>query len=228
MTHQTQSPPPPSSPSPPPPVPRETLASLAAYSGDPWSPGNPYFAEAEKVGLWLWDNVIWPFIGDSDFSESLDLAAGHGRNSVFLLKCAKRLTITDIQPGNLDACMYRFEGHDGISYFVGNGYDFQPQADSSLTMVYCFDAMVHFDSDVVRSYLRDTLRVLKPGARAFFHHSNYTGGHDWRTNPNSRNFMSKELFAHYALKEGLVVERQKVINWGHLVDSDCLTLVTKP
>jgi len=87
--------------------------------------------------------------------------------------------------------------------------------------------MVHFDSDVVRSYLRDAQRVLKVGGHGFFHHSNYVGGHDWRTNPNSRNFMSKELFEHYALKEQLSVVRQRVINWGLVHDSDCLTLVER-
>ena len=66
---------------------------------------------------------------------------------------------------------------------------------------------------------------LAPGGRGFFHHSNYTGGHDWRTNPSSRNFMTKELFAHYARKEGLNVISQRVINWGSNPGIDCLTLV---
>ena len=59
--------------------------------------------------------------------------------------------------------------------------------------------MVHFESDVIRSYLRDTMRVLEPGGRGFFHHSNYTGGEDWRTNPSSRNFMSQAFFSRIML-----------------------------
>jgi ubiquinone/menaquinone biosynthesis C-methylase UbiE len=176
----------------------------------------------------LWNNVVWPFIEGSDFSHALDLAAGHGRNSVFLLEHATYLTISDIQHGNVDVCRQRFAEKQNISYLVGTGFDFRPIADGSLTLIYCFDSMVHFDSDVVRSYLRDARRVLKPGGRGFFHHSNYTGGHDWRRNPNARNFMSKELFEHYVLKEGLKAVRQKKINWGTLVDSDCLSLVENP
>jgi SAM-dependent methyltransferase len=204
------------------------LASLAAYSGDPWTPENPYFVDAEKSGPWLWANLIWPFINDSDFTSVLDLAAGHGRNSAFLAEYAAHLTISDIQVKNVEICRGRFSGRPNTSFIVGNGYDFAPIEDSALTLIYCFDAMVHFDSDVVRSYLSDAWRVLKTGGRGFFHHSNYTGGHDWQRNPNARNFMSKELFEHYALKERLIIVRQKVINWGHLVDSDCLTLVQKP
>jgi hypothetical protein len=40
--------------------------------------------------------------------------------------------------------------------------------------------------------------------------------------------MSKEFFEHYALKEGLRIIRQKVINWGSVPSSDCLSLVEKP
>jgi SAM-dependent methyltransferase len=203
------------------------LASLAAYSGDPWTPDNPYFQLAEKDGRWLWDNLVWPFINDCDFTDTLDLAAGHGRNSALLLDHAGRLTITDVQVGNVEHCRRRFGHAPNITYAVVNGYNFHPVGDETLTLIYCFDSMVHFDSDVVRSYLRDCLRVLKCGGRGFFHHSNYTTGHDWRRNPNARNFMSKELFEHYALKEGLKIVRQKVIHWGSLENSDCLSLVEK-
>jgi SAM-dependent methyltransferase len=147
---------------------------------------------------------------------------------VFLLEHATHLTISDIQSGNVEICRKRFAAYQNVSYVVGSGYDFAPIENGSLSFIYCFDAMVHFDSDVVRSYLRDARRVLEPGGRGFFHHSNYTGGHDWRRNPNARNFMSKELFEHYALKEGLIVVRQKKINWGKVVDSDCLSLVENP
>ena len=111
---------------------------------------------------------------------------------------------------------------------VNNGYDLQPIPSSSVTLIYCFDAMVHFDSDVVRSYLRDAFRVLVAGGRGFFHHSNYTGGDDWRANPGSRGFMSAALFSHYAGKEGLRILRQSIIDWGGIRGLDCLTLVERP
>jgi SAM-dependent methyltransferase len=209
-------------------IPADTLRKLAAYSGDPWTPENSYFAHAEAYMEELWSGLVWPLIESCDFSHTVDLAAGHGRNSVKLAMLAKRLTIIDIQPGNIEACKQRFSGRKGIDYFVNNGFDLRPLADDDVTLVYCFDAMVHFDSDVVRSYLRDTRRVLVPGGRGFFHHSNYTGGHDWRTNTGARNFMTKELFAHYALKEGLSVISQRVINWGKDTNIDCLSICEYP
>jgi ubiquinone/menaquinone biosynthesis C-methylase UbiE len=179
----------------------DSLDELAHYSGDPWQPKNPFFDRAEADMQNAWERLIWPFIGNAvDFTDTLDLAAGHGRNSEYLLRHAKTLVIMDIQPGNVETCRARFASRDNVSYYVCTGYDLQPLPDNSLTLAYCFASMVHFDSDVVRSYLRDARRVLRPGGRAFFHHSNYTGGHDWRKNPESRNFMSREFFAHYAIR----------------------------
>lgn len=206
----------------------DKLKELAAYSGDPWNPENEYFTHAESFMEPLWKGLIEPFIAGSNFAHTVDLAAGHGRNSVILSTLAERLTIMDIQPGNIEVCKRRFAGSQNIEFLVNNGFDMQPVRDADVTLVYCFDAMVHFDSDVVRSYLRDTRRVLAPGGRGFFHHSNYTGGRDWRTNLEARNFMSKDWFAHYALKEGLNVLSQRLIEWSGIPDLDCVTLVEKP
>jgi len=65
--------------------------------------------------------------------------------------------------------------------------------------------MVHFDSDVVRSYLREFRRVLAIGGQGFCHYSSYTGNPTgtYRDHPGWRNFMSVELFEHYLAKEGL-------------------------
>src|ERR1700728_1528012 len=192
----------------------EALSKLAAYSADPWTPYNSYFADAEAGMESLWKDLVLPFIEGSEFSHTIDLAAGHGRNSVILSTLAERLTIMDIQPGNIEICKQRFSGRTGVEFVVNNGFDLRPVRDEDVTLVYCFDAMVHFDSDVIRSYLRDTFRVLVAGGRGFFHHSNYTGGHDWRMNTGARNFMSKEMFAHYAIKEGLNILSQRVIDWS--------------
>jgi len=204
------------------------LRELAEYSGDPWNPSNAYFARAEGFMDESWTTVIQPFLEPVDFTATVDLAAGHGRNSNLLKLYAKELYILDIHEGNVDRCRERFAEDSRFQFAANNGFDLQPVPDGWATLVYCFDAMVHFDSDVVRSYLRDTLRVLNPGCFGFFHHSNYVGGFDWRTNPNSRSFMSTELFAHCADKEGLEVFRQQKLDWGGEKQLDGLTLVRKP
>ena len=204
------------------------LQDLAHYSGDPWKPKNKYFKAAEPHIEAIWRTLIFPFIADCDFTAVIDLGAGHGRNSLMLAPKSGRLLVIDIQPGNVEICRRRFAGQPHVECAANNGYDLRPAADGAFSLVYSFDSMVHFEKEVVRSYLRDTARVLRPGGRGFFHHSNYTGGTDWRTNPHARNFMSRELFASHAGEAGLQVVRQMVFEWGHVPELDCLSLVEKP
>src|SRR6476619_7653222 len=102
------------------------LAELAAYSGDPWTAENPYFAHAETYMEHSWNELIWPVIQGLDLRSVLDLAAGHGRNSQRLLEHCENLTIVDIQPENVERCRRRFAGNDRITYHVTNGYDLRP------------------------------------------------------------------------------------------------------
>lgn len=209
-------------------VQEDALQAAAEYAGSPWTPANPYFAQAEPVMEALWADLVRPFLRGSDFGCVLDLATGHGRNARMLLPLAGRLILVDIQPGNIGICRRRFGDDPRITYLVNNGYDLRDVPAGEVTLLYCFDAMVHFDSDVVRAYLAEARRVLAPGGRAFLHHSNYQGGHDWRAAPHSRAFMSKGLMAHYALKEGLSVLRQRVVDWGGEPRLDCLSLLERP
>ena len=204
------------------------LKELADFSGDPWKPRHKYFRAAEGHIGEIWRTLILPFIGDCDFSAVIDLGAGHGRNSLMLAPKAGRLLVLDIQAVNVKICRDRFADKPHVECVVNNGYDLRPAADGAFSLVYSFDSMVHFEKEVVRSYLRDTRRVLRPGGRGFFHHSNYTGGSDWRKSPHARNFMSRELFASYAEEAGLRTIRQMVFEWGHVADLDCLSLVEKP
>ena len=202
------------------------LSQLAYHSAQPFTPDHSYFADAEPHMAYSWSHVIIPFLPPyRRYSTVLDLACGHGRNSVFLRVIADRLILMDIQPGNIDECRRRFKGAVSISYIVNDGLGFTDVADHSIDLVYCFDAMVHFDSDVVRAYLSDLKRILAPEGLAFLHHSNYVGGEDWLVGPANRNFMSKELMAHYAGKEGLRMVKQQVIAWSGIDDLDCLSLL---
>ncbi len=205
-----------------------SIKKSANYSGDPWRPTNTYFRDAESGMDYCWTKHIWPVISECDFSFVFDLAAGHGRNSSKLAPMAGNLVIQDIQAGNIDVCKERFRGAKNIEFLVGNGYDFSPTQDARISLIYCFDAMVHFNRDVVRSYLLDAFRVLRPGGKGFFHHSNYTGGNDWRANPAGRNYMSACIFADICKEAGLSVVSQQVIDWGGHKNLDCLTLVERP
>lgn len=207
------------------------LATAAQQIGHDWK-SCPYYNAAEINMERQWTEMIWPFLtgereGQIDFSTTVELAAGHGRNSAKLLPLANKLHLVDINEENISFLRDRFGNDLRIEYHVNNGYSLSFLEDHTVSFVYCFDAMVHFDSDVVREYLREFARILILGGRVFAHHSNYVGnpGGDLHRNPAWRNFMSQELFTHYARKEGLSVIRQKKVDWNFdKTFIDCFTL----
>lgn len=115
------------------------------------------------------------------------------------------------------------------TYLKNDGYSLKGIGDYSVSLIYSFDSMVHFDNEVVQNYLKEIYRVLKPGSRGFIHHSNYVGnpGGNFMENPHCRNFMSKELFAHYCIRAGMNIIEQKPLDW-ELPALDCLTVFEKP
>ena len=189
-----------------------------------------YYDSAERGMDQRWASLIWPNIRDCSFDVVVDLAAGHGRNSRKLLEHAKQLYIVDVNEENVEFCRSRFADRKNVTIFRNNGYSLQPIPDKSVSLVYCFDAMVHFDSDVVRNYLDEILRVLRPGGHAFLHHSNMstnpTGS--YRDRPGWRNFMTRDLMAHWAAKAGLTVQHQQEVDWEPAAGVfDCITVLRR-
>jgi SAM-dependent methyltransferase len=179
----------------------ERLRSAALQVGRDWK-RSPYYDAAEEGIERQWTELVWPFLADEqqggvNFSTTVELAAGHGRNSAKLLPLIGKLYLVDINMENIAFLRRRFGQNPKIHYHVNNGYSLPFLTNNSISFVYCFDAMVHFDSDIVRSYIKEFARILVSGGRVFAHHSNYAGnpGGDLHRNPGWRNFMSKPNFA---------------------------------
>jgi SAM-dependent methyltransferase len=195
-----------------------------------------YFARAEEVMSIQWEHVIWPIIKDEDFTSTLELACGHGRNTVFLRRYAKSIDLVDVNRTCIDVCEKRFGSEkDGCAfrYHVTTGNSL-PVPTSSISFVYTWDSMVHFDKLVVRDYVHDVFRALKPGGSAFLHHSNYgtvAPDSSWTKNHGNRSDMTAELMRNYAQEAGLGIKFQRLTGtadgWG-IDDLDCLTLLVKP
>jgi ubiquinone/menaquinone biosynthesis C-methylase UbiE len=208
----------------------DDLLAVAKTIGDDWKSG-PYYDQAEQAMDVEWQGLIWPFIKDCDFSCVVDLAAGHGRNSEKLRHLAKKVYAVDINEENIEFLRRRFAACRNMVFILNEGISLSGIANEEVTLVYSFDAMVHFDSDVVRAYLKEFHRVLKPGGHAFCHHSNFVDNPDgeFKHTDHWRNFMSRELFAHYAWKEGLEPVRAQLLDWDQTGRNiDCFTLVRKP
>lgn len=219
-------------------MPNVDMAALTKTVGEVtrrWA-RTPYCDAVEQAARAQWEEMILPFIEPTpvDFSNVVELAVGHGRMTEILLGKAKHVTGIDVLQENIDFCSSRFEGRPNLTLVRNDGVTLKQIGDGSVTFFFCFDSMVHFDSDVVRSYLGELSRILTPGGLAFLHHSNLdrNPGGDFQKAMHARNFMSQALFRHYATKSGLEVVKTKVIDWGrgerYAKSLDCLSLVRRP
>jgi ubiquinone/menaquinone biosynthesis C-methylase UbiE len=207
---------------------------IAATEGLLWGDKvkDSYFDVAERGMEGEWQSLVWPMLRAQsiDYSHTLDLAAGHGRNSVKLLRFAQNITIVDLNEENIAYCKKRFAGDNRFRFVKNDGVVIPDVDDNSITFFYTFDSMVHFDLEIVQSYVKEAFRVLVASGTAFFHYSNYVRapGADFRMNPHWRNFMSKSLFEHLALRAGFTIMASTTCSWAGIADLDAITLVRKP
>ncbi|WP_019505374.1 Stf0 family sulfotransferase [Pleurocapsa sp. PCC 7319] len=196
----------------------------------------PYYDNVENIATQQWKNIIHPFIKDFsiDYGNVLELAVGHGRITNILLEISEQVIGVDVLQENIDFCSERFQNCSNLKLLKNNGVTIKDIASNSISFIICFDSMIHFDSDVVRIYLHEFKRILKPGAYGFLHHSNFDKNPegDFSRAPHARNFMTEKLFRHYAFKSGLKVVKSHVIGWGkgdkHFPEHDCLSMIMKP
>ncbi|MFI4889458.1 MAG: class I SAM-dependent methyltransferase [Steroidobacterales bacterium] len=191
-----------------------TLTVLARKSGDPFT-APIYFSTAETVIGRQWPHYIWPRIKDADFTTVVDLACGHGRNSARLAPLARRVIAVDINTECVEFVRARFANQPKVTVLQNDGSSLAGIDSGSATLVYCWDAMVHFEPEVVEAYLQEIARVLAPGGRGFIHHSNWTRGQgqDFKTQPHWRNVMSRDQFGGYLRACGLEIISQDIIDW---------------
>ena len=217
---------------------RRRPASIAKpdYKGQikrDWSAA-PYYdlAEQSLFPFWTEGQPFPRLFATLDLANVIELACGHGRHAAHIVEHHPfgHLTLVDVNQSNIDFCRQRFAGDSRVSCVVNSGSDLEPLAADAYSAVFCYDAMVHFEYDDVFSYLAEIARVLRPGGRALLHHSNNDRmpGARYSDNPHWRNFMSAPLFAHVAMRSGLSVVEQQVIDWAGEAEIDCVSLVEKP
>jgi ubiquinone/menaquinone biosynthesis C-methylase UbiE len=162
-----------------------------------------------------WAHYIWPRLRGVDFTLVVDVACGHGRNTAQLARRSGRVVAVDINHECVEVTRRRFAHRANVEVRVGDGTSLPGVRDGEATLIYCWDAMVHFAPEVVAAYVADFARALAPGGVGFIHHSNWTGGKDkdFRSQPHWRNFMSREIFGSFLRANQLEILSQDVVSW---------------
>jgi ubiquinone/menaquinone biosynthesis C-methylase UbiE len=189
-----------------------------------------YFTDAEQAMAVQWDNIIWPIIKNCDFDTVLELAPGAGRNTERLTEVARVIHAVDLNEYALKRLRERFQSFETkcqLHFHRNEGSDLGMIENSTITLIYCWDAAVHFDKSIIKDYVREFARVLSVNGMGFVHHSNLgdMANVDIRTNPHFRSNMSKELFAEYCNRNGLEIIEQKDLPWtGKESVVDCISV----
>jgi SAM-dependent methyltransferase len=206
-------------------------AEIAKNEGYFWGDevSKTYFDLAERHLDTHWAKIIGPFIDHIQYDTALDLASGHGRNALRLAEKARLVYCVDVNPQNIAFLMKRFAGNKRFIVLQNDGATLPFCSTNSIDLFYCFDSLVHFDLEIVQSYLKEGYRAIRSGGHAFIHCSNYTGnpGGDFRDNPHWRNFMSFDIFTHLSKKAGFSVVRAEKLAWGGIPDLDAAFLLRK-
>ncbi len=210
------------------------IAKLSAEDVRSRFDGASYYDNVESSIDRQWRDTIFPLVKDGDFARVLELAPGHGRNTAKLMEISGEILLVDANKSCIDFCKERFKSYRGpcrLSYHVNDGRSLEVIQDNSVSFIYSWDSMVHFDKFLMREYVREFNRVLRPGGTGFVHHSNYgnqsaQANFSVHVNPHGRSNMTRELFKEYCAETGLEVLEQKIIDWG-VKDLDCLSLFKK-
>lgn len=198
------------------------------------SPNYRYFSKVEQESQTL---VFWapttPFrrlFEKLDITRVLEIACGHGRHAARVPLRYESLTLIDTSIDAIAYAMKRFENNPKIHAIVSADGLTLRLADDSLTAVYCYDAMVHFEPVTMHGYLREIYRVLTPGGRALLHHSAYGDNPEglFTSSPHWRNYMPLGLFQHFCSRAGLRIVEQVVMDWGNVPQCDAVSLIEKP
>lgn len=176
--------------------------------------------------------MIEPFLREPpqpDLSLVLDFACGRGRIAERFADISGGLICVDISRDAIEACRRRFAKLPNVECLV-SGDASLPLSSNSITFLYSWDSMVHFNRSELDEYFVEFQRVLKSGGMGLIHHSNYAAlcanERPWQENPESRAFVSAEDVRRIAERHGLTVLKQQVIDWS-LPNLDCITLVRK-
>ena len=195
----------------------------------------PYYEQAESTELLrlFWDSasIFRQLFEKLDLTVTLELACGHGRHSAQMLDRVGKLILVDILPSNIERCRERFQS-PRVHFVVNNGRDLAAIETSSVTALFSYDAMVHFEAIDMISYIEEVARVLVPAGRALLHYSNNEANPEgtYLDDPSWRNFFSEKMMRHFASRSGLSIVESHTIIWppgGTDRKIDAVTLLEK-
>ncbi len=190
-----------------------------------------YFAQVENLtsGFWAEGGAFRTLFDRLDRRRLIEVACGQGRHTVLVPPGYESILAIDTSVDAIAECKKCYAALGRIKFVASEDGCSIPAPASSHTGIFSYDAMVHFEPLTINAYLSEASRVLTPGGRGVFHHSNYSGNPTGKftESPEWRNYMRKDLFAHFCSRNQLKVLEQIDFDWGSSEKLDCITLFEK-
>lgn len=187
--------------------------------GHEWS---SVFGGTEK----LWNNEIFPIMKKYMGKEFLEIAPGFGRITQFLAAMSSDLIVVDLNPLCIEKTREKL-GDLVSEYHINDGKSIPMIDNESRDFVFSFDSFVHMHRNVIREYVKEISRVLRPGGSSFIHHSNIINGSDLSfNNIAGRSNMTPDIMKEFVNEFGMEVVSQTDIQFSET--TDIITIFKKP
>lgn len=178
-------------------------------SGHEWSGS---FGSTEN----LWNTYLFDTLKRFRGLRILEIAPGHGRITQFLSILTSDLIVVDLNENCISETKKRLGNHVS-KYYVNDGKSLPFIEDNSIDLVFSFDSFVHMHRNVVRNYVSEIKRVLKPYGYGYIHHSNLVMGKELSfQNWAGRANMNPYIFKTYVEEENMKIISQIPIKFDSL------------
>lgn len=195
-----------------------------------------YYKSAEAAAEQQFAQFIAPILkqmqGQFDFSQVVDFACGEGRIAQLMADRCQALQLVDASSDAISYCRQRFCDMPHVS-MQANHAGALPQADASVSLVYSWDAMVHFSYKSLDYYVSEFHRILRTGGHVLIHHSNLGAlastvrvFDQWNLNSGGRSNITRQDLAFIAQKHGFEIVSQSLMDWNH-PQMDCISVLRK-
>jgi SAM-dependent methyltransferase len=147
--------------------------------------------EFERMGHATVETLV-NTVGLSSDDVVLEIGAGVGRVGPAIAPRCKKWIATDVSENMLRHTRERVAGFDNVETVATNGWDLRPIPSESIDLVYCTIVFMHLDEWERFNYVREGMRVLRPGGRMYADNTNLLGDDGWA-------FFMKALDQHHPL-----------------------------
>lgn len=121
----------------------------------------------------MWLAAIQPRIQSfAPTGTILEVAPGFGRWTQYLKDLAERLIAVDLSERCIEHCRARFADSTNIEFHVNDGRSLDMVEDGSIDFAISLDSLVHVDTGVLESYVRQLASKLSADGVGLLHHSN--------------------------------------------------------